>query len=272
MTALLLALLVGQPDTLLVSVELMQSQERILVEAVLEADSTLRLPAGPVGQLLGTSFPTPWVTPQQLREAYPTTRVVWLPLELRVVILDDLRVLPASRKAHQQLVARSQLAFGVPVRSGPFAALAFDESLHGLLDLGYSFRGRVSLAGRVDDGGTAMWGVTLAPSSHLFLSYQDGVYRPPNLNGRLAAGPLWLSAAYTPNSPVEVAGLVRFGAVQVFASRQYGVLTFTPSPQWTVQLAQHWETQRTGARISVGPSYASPFSFPVTSISPGGRR
>lgn len=268
MTALLLVLALAAQDPLLVQVELVEAQQQTLVEAILTADSSLYLPASPVSELLGTTVAGgPWLTLDALRQQFPTIRVVWLPRELRVVIFDPLRVLPATRNAHQQVVARTRMAFNLPVQSGPFAALAVDDSLRGVLDGGYSWRGRFAVAGRMDDAGTATWGVSLAPSSHLFFTYQDGVYRPPNLSGRIAAGPLWLSTAYTPGSPVEVAGLLRVGALQMFASRQYGVLTITSSSQWTVQLAQHWATQRTGARISVGPTYASPFTFPVTSLS-----
>lgn len=268
MIPLLLAVLLMPQDTLLVSVELVDAQQQIMVEAVLDADSTLRLPARPVADLLGIGAPAgQWITVGALQRAYPTVRFAWLPLELRVLVFDPLEVLPATRRVRQAVMARARMAFQLPIQSGPFAALAVDDSARALLDAGYSYRGRFALAGRVDDRGAGSWGVTLAPSAHLFLSYADGVDRPPNVSGRIAAGPLWLSAASTPGSTVDVAGLMHVGAVQVFASREYGVLTITPSSQWTVQLAHHWPTARTAMRFSVGPAYANPFTFPVTSLS-----
>jgi hypothetical protein len=270
MNALVLALLlVGQPsDTLIVEVVLASSNERVVVEAVRDVDSTLLLPAEPVGRLLGVAFSTPWVTVAALQAAWPTLRVAWSPRELRVVILDDLRVLPASRRADQQVMARSRMALGLPMRSAPFMSLSLDEQA-ALLDAGYAWRGKVAVSGRVDNAGAAMWNATLAPTRHLFLSYADGFDIPASVSGRVAIGPLWLSAAYrAPDVPVDVAGLLRIGPAQLFASPDFGVLTITPDAHVSVQLAHTWETQRTAARISIGPAWASPFAFPVTSLHP----
>lgn len=267
MTALLLALLLGQPDTLLVTVELVETQDRVLVEAVLEPDSTLRLPAEPVGRLLGVSFPTPWITVEHLQAAYPSVRFVWLPRELRVVVLDELRALPASRAANQRVLAQNRMAFGVPQQSSPYLSLAFDDRT-ALLDAGYWWKGKVAIGARVDNAGAAVWNITASPSPHLLLGYTDGVEQPPQLSARVAAGPIWLAGSWSgASSRTDVAGLVRLGPLQAFASPQFAVLTLQADAHVSVQLAQTWTTQRTAARISIGPSYASPFSFPMTSIS-----
>jgi hypothetical protein len=265
-TLLAFLLALAPTDSVLVEVVFVPTQEKMIVEAVTQ-DSTLLLPTEPMYKLLGLGTPTrPRITPEALQAAYPTTRIVWVPLEGRLYVFDPLEAFPATRRAKAEVVARSQAAFSLPVQSGPFAALAVDDSLHALLDVGYSYRGRVAVAGRVDDAGAGSWGATLAPSSHLFVSYTDAVERPPTVSGRIAAGPLWLSASYTKDAPLDAAGLLRFGDVQFFASRQYGVITITRPSSVAFQLATNWEQHRTAARVSVGPSYASPFGFPVTSL------
>jgi hypothetical protein len=256
----------GHADTVLVEAILVSTQARILIEAVTQ-DSTILLPADPLYQLLGLGTPaSSRVTPELLQAAYPSTRIVWVPLEGRLYVFDPLETLPASRRAKAEVAARMQNSFSLPVQSGPFAAFAVDDSLHKLLEAGYNWRGRVAVAGRVDDAKAGSWGATLAPNSHVFFSYTDAVARPPTMSGRIAAGPLWLSASHTPHSPVDMSGLFRVGDVQVFASKQYGVLTINRPSQVAFQLATNWEQHRTAARVSVGPSYASPFSFPTTTL------
>jgi hypothetical protein len=267
MNALLALILLAYPqDSVLVDVQLSTTQEHTLVEAVAGPDSALQLPAGPVYQLLGLGTPpAPWVSLASLQAAYPTVAVVWVRSEMRVVIIDRMEVLPASRRAHAEIVMRSQAAFSLPVQSAPFASIAVDDSLHKLLEAGYSYRGQAAVAGRVDDQRAASWGVTLAPNSHVFVTYQDATARPPTVSGRIAAGPLWLSSTFTPHSPLDMSGLFRFRDVQVFASRDYSVATWQGSP-WSAQIARNWKTGRTATRISFGPSYASPFSFPITTL------
>lgn len=253
------------PDSLLVEVKLVDAQTSVLVQAVLSDDSTLHLPTPPMSELLGVSFSAPWIAVTELQAAYPATRIVWEPRTLRVLVFDPQRSLPATRAVYAEIVARTQAAFLLPVQSGPFVALAVDDSLHTLLDVGYSFRGRAAFAGRVDETGAGSWALIAAPSSHVFLSYQDGVYQPPYVSGRVSAGPFWLSASATPHSPVEMSGLIRFrGDVQAFASRQYAVVTINRSHQLAVSVAYDWVRHRTAARVSAGPAYASPFQFPVT--------
>src|SRR5437773_5725838 len=82
-----------------------------------------------------------------------------------------------------------------------------------------------SLATRVDDRGTTQWGLSAAPSSHLFLSGTGGTQQAPQVSGRLAAGPLWISASVTRHQSPDVAGLLRVGPMFVFASRAFVVLT-----------------------------------------------
>jgi hypothetical protein len=257
-----------RPDSVLLSVELSSTAEKIIVEGIAQ-DSTLLLAAGPVYQLLGLGLPpTPWVSLTELQAAYPSVAFIWSPQEMRVLILDRMEVLPASRRAKAEIVARSQAAFSLPVQSAPFAALAVDDSLHGVFDAGYSYRGQAAVAGRVDDAGTASWGATVAPNSHVFVTYTDAVARPPTMSGRIAAGPLWLATTYTPRSPLDLSGLLRIKDAEFYASRDYGVLTINQPHQLAVQLATNWKQHRTAARVSVGPSFASPFAFPVTTLTP----
>jgi len=265
-------LLCARPDSLIVSVELMESQERILVTAVRDADSTLHLPAEPVYALLGLNRPpVSWITVAALQQQYPSARVVWVPQELRVVILDPGRVFPASRRANQQVLARQQMALGLPSIGGPYASLAWDDR-SALLDVGYSYRGRFAAGGLLDNEYGALWHATIAPSRFAYVSYQDGLGIPPVVQGRLSFGPLWLSGGFTPHRPVDVAGSLHVGMAQLFASPTIGVLTLQPNAYSFVQLAHEWETQRTAARIGFGPTWASPFAFPVTSLHPTPRR
>lgn len=267
MIGFLALLLMPPPDSVLVEVQLSSTQERIIIEAVVESDSALQLPAGPVYQLLGLGPPpAASISLASLQAAYPTVAFVWMPTEMRVVIIDRLEILPASRRAHAEIVMRSQAAFSLPVQSSSFASFAVDDSLHKLLEAGYTYRGKLAVAGRVDDQRAASWGATLAPSSHLFLTYQDATARPPTVSGRIAAGPFWLSSTFTPHSPLDMSGLIRIKDVQAFASRDYGIVTLNRPSQVAVQLATNWVQHRTAARVSFGPSYASPFSFPVTTL------
>jgi hypothetical protein len=265
MIALLFALVVP-PDTVLTEILLVTTSERIVVEAIQE-DSTLLLPALALHDLLGVAFPMPWVSLDQLRRAYPTLVVQWSKEMNQVAIFDELHVLPATRRFYESHRAHAFGTAAIPAYSGLFGAFSVDDQKRALLDLGYLWKGRVSLAGRVDDAGVGQWNVSVAPWSRLFLNAMGGTGQPTSLSGRVQAGPVWISTSYTEHRPVEVAGLVRHGAVQAFASTQYGVLTLSPPGPVTVQLAQRWVDHRTVGRISFGPTFASPFSFPVASLS-----
>ena len=266
MTALLLLRLLLPSDTTLVSVELIETRESIVVEAVV-TDSTVRLPNNALRDLLGVSFVGPWVSLEQLRTQYPTLVVQWRPAELRVLIFDELGNLPATRAFHEHHRATAFGTAPIPTISGPWGSFAVDDQRRALLDAGYLWRGRVQVAGRVDDRGITQWNVSAVPNAHVFLSSSGGTKQPTQVSTRLMLGPVWILSTYTPYRPLEVAGLVRGGPVTAFASTQYGVLTITPSSQWTVQLAQRWADHRTVGRLSFGPTFASPFGFPVSSLS-----
>lgn len=266
MTALLLLMLLAPRDTVLVEVFAVTTNERVTVEAV--QDSTLWLPATALRELLGIPPPpSPWISLGQLQSSYPSVVVRWVPAEARVLIFDELGVLPATRRFRQTNRATSIGTVGIPAYSGPWAAASVDDHRRALLEGGYWWRSKVALAGRVDDRGTNQWTVSASPTSRVFLSAIGGSRQRPQLTGRIQAGPVWLYTNYIEHRPLEVAGLVQGGPVQLFASRQYGVLTITPTSQVSVQFAQTWQMHRTAIRVAVGPSYASPFTFPVTQLS-----
>jgi hypothetical protein len=257
------------PDSLLVDVQLAYTAEHVLVDAVLFADSTLLLPAAPIYQLLGLGQPAAqWVTPQAIHAAYPTVTVVWEPRNLLVVVLDPLQVLPASKRVAASQLAQTRYAFSLPVHSGPYASVAWDE--HGrsaLLETGYNWRGRVAVAARGDYGGAAAWTASLAPSSHVYLTYSDGLRQRPTGTARVALGPLWLSGSYvSPRTPVDLSGLFHVGPLQLFASSQFGVVTLTPVTGMVVQASRIWQTKSSAFRISVGPAPLSPFTVPASSL------
>src|SRR5206468_4154537 len=134
-----------------------------------------------------------------------------------------------TRKFYESHRAAAFKTVAIPQYSGVFGAFAVNDQRRALLDLGYLWKGRVSLAGRVDDAGVSQWNVSAAPWSRLFLNASGGTSQPISVSSRVQAGPVWVSATYAEQRPLEVAGLVRLGAVQVFASRTFGVLTVTPS-------------------------------------------
>jgi hypothetical protein len=258
--AALVAMLLAAPDTLLVEVYAAETQERVLVEAVLTADSTLYLPSDPVARFLGVTFAAPWITPDDLRRAYPTVTVAWLPRESRVMILDPLRVLPASQRAHQAVVARSRPGFGVPVRSGLFTSVSADDRGAYLADVGYHFRGRATVWLRESSARGSAWAVTLAPSSALYVSYADAEDGPPALSGRVAAGPLWVSTRWSPDR-WDADALLLAGRVAVFAStRETFAVTINAAP---VGVQVGWTGQHTTARLTYGPVMPSPFTVPT---------
>jgi hypothetical protein len=267
MTALLLifGLLVPR-DTTLIELYLVTTSQRIVVEAITQ-DSTLLLPSSALHDLLGVAFPVPWVSLDQLRRAYPTITVRWSPEMGQVQIFDELRVLPNTRRFYESHRASAFGTAPIPVYSGLYGSAAVDDERRALLDLGYLYRGRLSLAGRIDDAGVGQWNVSAAPFARLYVNAMGGTRQPTTMSSRVQVGPVWISAAYTEQRPLEVSSLLRIGVVQAFASRQFGVLTITPpTSQVTLQVARQWDSKRTAARISFGPAYASPFGFPVTSI------
>jgi len=263
---LVLALLVPR-DTVLVELHLVPTNERITVEAI-QQDTVLYLPTTALHELLGIPPPpSPWISVGALQRTYPTTVIRWVPAESRVLIWDELSVLPAVKRFHEQHRATAFGTAPIPTISGPWGSFAVDDQRRALLDAGYLWRGRVQVAGRVDDRGVTQWNASAVPNAHVFLSSTGGTKQPTQVSTRLMLGPVWILSTYTPYRPLEVAGLVRGGPVTAFASTQFGVLTITPSSQWTVQLAQRWADHRTVGRLSFGPTFASPFGFPVSSLS-----
>src|SRR5207244_1734219 len=94
-----------------------------------------------------------WVSLGDLRHAYPTVVFEWQPAQLRVAVFDELSVLPSVRRFREQHRAS---AFGVaPIAqvSGAFGSVSVDDQKRSLAELGYTWRGRVSAFGRVDDRG-----------------------------------------------------------------------------------------------------------------------
>ena len=255
-------------DTLLVEVHLTTTSESVMVEALLPPDSTLRLPAEPLAKLLGLGTPvTQWTTIKEIEASYPSVRVVWSPAAMRVDVFDPLMALPASKRANTEVLARTATSYTLPAVSSPYMALSVDDSSRSLVELGYSWRGRFAVAGRFDSDHARSLGLSVAPSSHLFLSYTQNPAQRPNLSGRVSYGPVWLFTSYTPHLPTEVSGMVRVRDVTFFSGRQYSVVTYTPPGPWAVSVAKQWEQSRTtAARVTWGPAFASPFAFPSTQL------
>jgi len=250
----------GQSPNLLVDVALVGTDRHAVVEAILTADSTLLLPAAAVHALLGLPAPaSTWTTPAALRRAFPTVAVEWRPRELRLLIDDPAAVLPASRAID---AARQRHARGAAyvARSGPFAAVVADDSGRSLVDVGYSWRGRVAVTGRHSSTLGAAWAVSLAPTPAVFVSYADGDRSPPTASARVAAGPAWAFATWTP-ARWSIDGLVTVGRVSLFASsRDAFAVTINAAPVG-VQVG-HARGVTTG-RVTFGPIMPSPFGPPV---------
>lgn len=254
------ALTSQQPNTL-IEIEVVGVTHRT-VEAVMTKDSVLLLPAGEVFQLLGLgSVPTaPWMTPQSLTKQFPSLVVTWLPRAMRVRIEDPLEVLPATRQLRDQ---RDRQARGaapyLATRSGPFLAFTADDRGQNLVDVGYSYRGKVALQGQHSTTRGAAWGLSVVPSPRVFLSYSAGDRQRPTATARVAAGPAWAFVAWSPDR-WSADGLVTWGRVSLFASsREAFALTINAVP---VGAQIGWSGGRTTARITYGPIGPSPFAVP----------
>jgi len=244
-------------DTLLVALMLLGGRS-VTVEAVLARDSTLLLPAGEVAALLGTGAPiAPWVTVRDLSRAWPTVAFTWDARALVVYVSDPLAVLPASREARARGDAQARGATYIP-RSGPFAAFTGDDRGRSAWEGGYSYKGRVAVTARRTVSG-ASWGLSVAPSSALFLSYYDGDRMRPMASARIAAGPAWLSATWQ-NGAAALDALLALPHVAVFASsRETFAVTLTAAPVG-VQVGR--SGGRIAARVTYGPVPPSPFVVP----------
>lgn len=210
--------------------------------------------------LLGLPAPaTTWTTPAALGRTYPTVAVEWRPCELRLLIDDPLDVLPASRAISD---ARRRQARGATyvARSGPFAAVVADDSGRSAIDAGYSWRGQIAITGRHSSTRGAAWAVSLAPAPALFVSYADGDRSPPTASARVAAGPAWAFATWTP-ARWSVDGLVTVGRVSVFASSRDAFALTVNAPPVGLQIGR--TGHRTTARLTYGPLMPSPFSVPA---------
>lgn len=235
-----------------------------MVEAVLTADSALLLPARDVHALLGLDPPAAaWLPLAELTRRYPTVAFAWYPRALVIVVEDPLGVLPATRALRDRLARQARGAAPLVVtRGGPFLSLAADDSGRSLVDAGYSFRGRAALQVRRSATRGTSWALSVAPGPHLFLSYGDGDRRQPAASGRLAVGPAWVSASWTPTSS-SVDGLVALArGVSLFASTRDVYVLTVQQPAWALQVARSGPVA--AARLSWGPVPASPFSFPLT--------
>jgi len=269
MTAALLAILFLAPsDSLLVEVRL-SGVGAVVVEAVLDADSTLHLPTGEVATLFGTSWtPAATFTLADLTTAFPLLLVHWIPRELQIVVDDPQGVLPASRRQREQAQRRAYGGPGATVTtSGPYVAFAADERERYVADVGYSWRGVLAVAARKSSTFGTTWNLGAAPSPHVFASVSGahvGVHRAPqitNASARLAFGSTWLSASWTPTR-WDIDALVTKGPVSVFASsRDVFVITIRGLG------ADLQVGRRAGVsafHVSVGSFRSSPFVFPTT--------
>lgn len=263
MTAVLLALLLVQeprPNTL-VEVALIGTGQRTTLEAILAADSVLLLPARELHLFLGLPEPTTaWVPLPELVRAFPSVTWTWLPRQLRLVVDDRRNVLPASQALHDRLTRQARDAPPITVtRGGPFLALAADDQGRQLVEGGYSYRGRVAAHLRHTSTRGSAWALSWVPSTALFLSYADGDQQPPQVAGRLARGPAWVSAAWTPDR-WSADGLVVLGPVALFASTRN---SFALTLRGPVDLQIGRTGDVTTGRLSIGPVHPSPFSVPV---------
>src|SRR5437588_5359092 len=111
----------------LVEVYLVPTSARVVVEARVDAESSLSLPAVALHDLLGITMPGPWVALAALRHAFPTVVFEWAPEQMRVAVFDELAVLEAVKRFRE---AHRASAFGVaalPAYTGTFGGLAFDD-------------------------------------------------------------------------------------------------------------------------------------------------
>jgi hypothetical protein len=168
--------------------------------------------------------------------------------------------LPASQRAKDARLVQARGTLALPIRSGPFLAFAADERQHHVTDFGYAWRGKVAVQGRYASAFGSAWGISVAPSPVLFLSYTDTDRQPATISGRLATGPVWIAPTWQQGRALGVDGLVALGPLKLFAStRDVYVLTIN-GRSGDLQVAH--SAGRTSARVSWGPLPASPFSPP----------
>jgi hypothetical protein len=251
-----------QTPNLLVQVELM-GVGAVMTEAVLTPDSVLLLPARDVAGLLGLEPPPgEWTSVAELQRRFPPIQVAWYPRELRVIIRDDLAVLPATRRLTEQRQRQSQATVYMPTRSGPFLAVAGDDRGRSLIEGGYHWRGKIAVTGQHSSRFGSRWALSVAPSPLLFAALTGGSTQPIAVNLRLTKGPVWVQSAWNAQTQrVQADGLVQVGPVALFAStRDAFALTLNTRPVG-FQLGR--TGNHTTAKLTYGPLMPSPFSVPV---------
>jgi hypothetical protein len=252
----------AHPQQLIVDVSLV-GVGSTTVEAILTKDSLLLLPARPVHELFGVEAPTSqWISIQTLKLHWPTLEVTVDLRRLIVSVFDPQQVLPASRKARDQITREGRGAPGPLVtRSGPFLAIAADEREHYVTDFGYSYRGRVQVHGRQSLTFGSQWSLNIAPSRGVYVSYADGERFPATVSGRVAVGPVWVSPTWVERRPISVDGLLAIGrGIKLFASSRDVYVITIQSRAGDFQVGRSRGVM--AARLSWGPIPASPFSPP----------
>jgi hypothetical protein len=228
----------------------------VTVEALLGRDSLLLLPARDVAAFLGTAAPTiEWTTLAILRREWPAVSFTFDARALTVYVSDPLAVLPASRLLQQRVDRASRGAPTVNAgRSGPFLSLTADDLGRSAVDGGFSWKGRAAATIRRTRLGTA-WGVSLAPSSHLFASWAS----ERRAAVRVATGPAWVSASWQ-DGRASADALVMWHQLALFAStRDAFAVTINAAP---VGVQAGRTGKRTTLRLTYGPIGPSPFTVP----------
>lgn len=260
---LLLAVMPAAQDTTLVEIVLVGTGRQTTVEAIVARDSTLYLPGRDVAAFLETPLPPVlWITLTDLAAAYPPVGFTFRPRELRVVVDDPQHVLPASRSFYAGIERRAQGALPLAsVRSGPFLAFAADDSARSLVDVGYTWRGRVALTARQSSVTGTAWALSLAPVPAFYLNVTHR--QSTHVSARLATGPVWIAPTYSDATrQVGADALVAVGGVTLFASTRDVWLVTIRGRAGDLQLGRSRGV--TAARVSWGPLFPSPFSFPIT--------
>jgi hypothetical protein len=231
------------------------------VEARYAADSTLELPAADVRELLGVAWPSPWVGVPELARAYPSATFRFLPRAMELAIYDPRLSLPASAAAAAALLrsAQNAPAFAWRRATGAFGAVAADDSGRSQLDLGYTWRGVLTVAGTyLPAARRGAWQAALAPAP--WVSLQAAGDRALAFGAlRVAAGPAFAFATWQAGA-VALDALVALGPVAVFAStRDVFVVTLNRAPL-AVQFGRTGQGKT--VRLSFGQP-ASPFFLPA---------
>ena len=248
-----------KPDSLLVVVRL-DGVGSIMVMAGTEG-SSLRLPAGPVYDLVGLGLPPlPEMTLDQLREELGV-QVIWSPRQLQVLIRDVRQTLPASMARLDRLraLATTRAENGLQQSyAGPFGGLTLDDRGSALGELGYSQRWGQLRVSHSTRSGTS-WSAAASPLSSLWLTYARSPLAGSRYGARLALEQGWVSGGYQMGR-FGIEGAAALGPVVVYASsRDRFAITWRGSVD--VQVGHTGE--RSALRVSFGPVDPSPVSVPM---------